>query len=152
VERRETERAISDWEEARRRLGREVALMTLDVAEMVSEKWAHRFIIAVDPVVEYCALLFYGARFAALMALPEAPNPSIPMVQQLPARYVPVFTKACTDAIVRGAPLRMQGTIEREDRGQELYRAAFIPLSVKPDRAHRLAFGAFNCRVVEPER
>src|SRR5215831_11724377 len=79
-ERREAERAISDWEEERRRLGCELALMTLNTSEMVSEKWSHRFIIAVDPTAEYCSLLFYGAKFAALMGLPEKPNHSIPMV------------------------------------------------------------------------
>jgi hypothetical protein len=36
-ERREAERAITDWEEERRRLGRELALMTLNASEMVSE-------------------------------------------------------------------------------------------------------------------
>src|SRR5215468_1988793 len=58
TERREAERAISDWEEERRRLGRVLALMTLNASEMVSEKWSHRFIIAVDPTIEYCSLLF----------------------------------------------------------------------------------------------
>ena len=38
TERREAERAITDWEEERRRLGRELALMTLNASEMVSEK------------------------------------------------------------------------------------------------------------------
>jgi hypothetical protein len=149
TERREAERAISDWEEERRRLGRELALMTLNASEMVSEKWSHRFIIAVDPTVEYCSLLFYGAKFAALMGLPEKPNHSIPMVEQLPSRYAPVFTKGCTDATLLGTPVRMQGAVDREDGRQELYRAAFIPLAVTPNRQQRLAFGAFNCRVVE---
>ena len=40
-ERREAERAITDWEGERRRLGRELALMTLNASEMVSEKWSH---------------------------------------------------------------------------------------------------------------
>jgi len=149
TERREAERAITDWEEERRRLGRELALMTLNASEMVSEKWSHRFIIAVDPTVEYCSLLFYGAKFAALMGLPEKPDHSIPMVEQLPSRYVPVFTKGCIDATLLAAPVRIQGAVDREDGRQELYRAAFIPLAVAPNRQQRLAFGAFNCRVVE---
>jgi hypothetical protein len=41
-ERREAERAIVDWEQETRRLGRAVAWMTLDVSEMTSEKWSHR--------------------------------------------------------------------------------------------------------------
>jgi len=147
-ERREAERAITDWEGERRRLGRELAFMTLNAAEMVSEKWSHRFIIAVDLTVEYCSLLSYGAKFAALMGLPEKPNHSVPMVEQLPARYVPVFTKGCIDATLLGAPVRLQGAVDREDGRQELYRAAFVPLAVTPNRQQRLAFGAFNCRVV----
>lgn len=51
-ERRETERLITDWERETRQLGHALALMTLDVSAMTGPKWAHRFIIAVDPVVE----------------------------------------------------------------------------------------------------
>jgi len=148
-ERRETERAITDWEEERRRLGHQLALMTLNVSEMAGEKWAYRFIIAVDPVVEYCALLFCGSKFAAMMGLPEKPDHSVPMVQQLPPRYVPVFTKGCVEVMMRRAPVRMQGAVDREDGQQELYRAAFIPLSIKSDWKQWLAFGAFNCRLVD---
>jgi len=83
------------------------------------------------------------------MGLPEKPYHSIPMVEQLPSRYVPVFTKGRIDATLLGAPVRIQGAVDREDGRQELYRAAFIPLAVTPNRQQRLAFGAFNCRVVE---
>jgi len=96
-ERRELERAIIDWEQETGRLGRAPTLMTLNVSEMTSEKWAYRFIIAADPVAERCTLLFYGARFAALMGLPEKPDISVPMVEQIPPRYVPVFTTGCID-------------------------------------------------------
>jgi hypothetical protein len=149
LERREAERAITDWEEERRRLGRELALMRLNTSDMVGEKWSHRFIIAVGPTVEYSSLLFYGAKFAALMGLPGKADHTIPMVQQLPGRYVPVFTKGCFIATLRCEPVRMQGAVDCEDGRQELYRAAFIPLGLKPDRLQRLAFGAFNCRLVE---
>jgi hypothetical protein len=70
-ERREAERLITDWKQETTQLGRALALMTLDVSAMPSEKWAHRFIISLRPVVEDCVLLFYGAKFAALMELPE---------------------------------------------------------------------------------
>src|SRR5712671_7640060 len=71
-ERRETERLITDWERETRQLGYALALMTLDVSAMTGPKWAHRFIIAVGrPVVEDSSFLFYGARFAALLDLPE---------------------------------------------------------------------------------
>ena len=146
-ERREAERVITDWVEETRRLGRTLTLMTLNVSEMASEKWAYRFIIAVGPAVEDCTLLFYGVRFATLMNLPEKPDHSVPMVEQLPARYVPVFTRGCIDAKLLGAPVRMHGAVDRDDGRQELYRTAFIPFSVKLNRQQRLAFGAFNCRV-----
>ena len=148
-ERRESERLITDWEQETTQLGRALALMTLDVSAMPSEKWAHRFIISLRPVVEDCVLLFYGAKFAALMDLPAKPDHSIPMVEQLPARYVPVFTKGCIDAALRSVPVRLQGAADREDGRQELYRVAFIAFTAEPLRQRRLAFGAFNCRVAE---
>ena len=150
-ERRESERAIRDWAEETRRQGRDLTLMTLDVSEMTSETWAYRFIIAADPVAERCTLLFYGARFAALMGLPQKPDISVPMVDQIPARYVPVFAKGCMNATAQDAPVRMQGAVCREDGQQELYRAVFIPFKVKPDGQLPLAFGAFNCRIVEAQ-
>jgi len=146
-ERRESERLITDWEQETTQLGRALALMTLDVSAMPSEKWAHRFIISLRPVVEDCVLLFYGAKFAALMELPAKPDHSVPMVEQLPARYVPVFTKGCIDAALRSVPVRLQGAADREDGRQELYRVAFIAFTTEPLRQRRLAFGAFNCRV-----
>ena len=148
-ERRESERLITDWEQETTQLGRALALMTLDVSAMPSEKWAHRFIISLCPVVEDCVLLFYGAKFAALMELPAKPDHSVPMVEQLPARYVPVFTKGCIDAALRSVPVRLQGAADREDGRQELYRVAFIAFTAEPLRQRRLAFGAFNCRVAE---
>jgi len=150
-ERREAERLITDWKQETTQLGRALALMTLDVSAMPSEKWAHRFIISLRPVVEDCVLLFYGAKFAALMELPEKPDHSVPMVEQLPARYVPVFTKGCIDAALRSVPVRLQGAADREDGRQELYRVAFIAFTAEPLRQHRLAFGAFNCRVAEAQ-
>jgi hypothetical protein len=67
----------------------------LHVSAMTGPKWAHRFIIAVDPVVEDSSFLFYGARFASRLGLPETPNHSIPIVAQLPTQYIPVFTRGC---------------------------------------------------------
>jgi hypothetical protein len=50
-----------------------LVLMTLDVSAMTGPKWAQRFIIAVDPVVEDSSFLFYGPRFASLLGLPATP-------------------------------------------------------------------------------
>ena len=49
-EQRETERLITDWERETRQLGHALALMTLDVSAMTGPRWAHRFLIGVDPV------------------------------------------------------------------------------------------------------
>jgi hypothetical protein len=141
-ERRESERVITDWEEETRRLGRALALMELDFS-------AHRFIISVGRVAEDCVLLFCGAKFGALMGLPTNPEYSVPMMAHLPARYVPVFAKGCMDAMLQGGPVRIQGAVDREDGQQELYRAAFVRLSIDAKRLQRLALGAFNCRVTE---
>ena len=148
-ERRDSERVITDWEQETRRLGRALALMNLNVAEMTGENWANRFVIAVGATAEDCAFLFYGAQFAALMELPAKPDHSAPLIAQLPARYVPVFAKACVQAALHGAPVRAQGTVDREDGGQEHYRSAFIALRHQSNRQQRLVFGSFNCRVAE---
>src|SRR4051794_17335436 len=148
-ERRESEKLVTDWEPETRRLEDALALMTLDVSAMSGPKWAHRFVIAVRPVVEDSSLLFYGARLASLWELPETPDHSIPMTAQLPTRYVPVFTKGCIASTLSSVAVRMQGAVEREDGGQELYRAAFIRSSLDANRVQHFVLGAFNCRVAE---
>ena len=147
-ERRVTEQLISDWQEETRRLGHALAFMTLNTSAMTGPKWAHRFIIAVNPMVEHSSLLFYGAGFASLLGLPPEPDKSVPISAQLPARYVPVFTSGCITSSLSGAPIRRQGTVERDDGRQELYRAAFIGLKLDASLRHPLALGAFNCRAV----
>jgi hypothetical protein len=151
-ERRETEQLITDWKRETRQLGHALALMALDVSAMTGPKWAHRFIIAVDPVVEASSLLFSGARFASLLGLPERPNHSIPIFVQLPTQYIPVFTRGCITSTLSSSAVRMQGAVERENGGQEFYRAAFISLSLDGNRRQHLVLGAFNCRVAEPAK
>lgn len=147
-ERRVSEHLVSDWKEETRRLEHALALMTLDTSTMTGPKWAHRFIIAVNRVVEHSSLLFYGPRFASLLGLPAEPDKSVPIPAQLPARYLPVFTRGCISSSLSGVPIRMQGAVERDDGGQELYRAAFIRLKLDASLRRPLALGAFNCRVV----
>jgi hypothetical protein len=148
-ERRVSEQLITDWEEERRRLGNALAFMTLDASAMTGPKWTHRFIIAVNSVVEASSLLFYGPGFASLLGLPEKPDQSLPITAQLPARYVPVFTRGCVASSLSSLPIRMRGAVERDDGRQELYRAAFIRLSLDASRRQPLAVGAFNCRAVK---
>ncbi|MBV8091116.1 MAG: hypothetical protein JO139_16405 [Alphaproteobacteria bacterium] len=148
TERRVSEQLISDWKEETRRLGHALALMALDVSTMTGPKWGHRFIIAVNRAVEHSSFLFYGPRFASLLGFPAEPDKSIPISAQLPARYLPVFARGCIASSLSGAPIRMQGAVERDDGRQELYRAAFIRLNLDASLRRPLALGAFNCRVV----
>jgi hypothetical protein len=150
-ERRVSEQLITDWEEETRRLGHALAFMKLDTPAMRGPKWAHRFIIAINPVVEQSSLLFYGHGFASLLGLPETPDKSVPIPAQLPARYVAVFTRGCIASSVSGAPIRMQGAVERDDGKRELYRAVFIRLRLDARLRQPLALGAFNCREVVDE-
>jgi hypothetical protein len=150
-ERRVSEQLITDWDAECRRLGHALAFMTFDAAAMTGPKWAHRFIIAVSPVVEHSSLLFYGPCFASLLELPAEIDKSVPISAQLPARYMSVFTRGCVAASLSGTPIRIQGEVERDDGMQELYRAAFIRLSVDASVRQPFVLGAFNCRVIERE-
>lgn len=148
-ERRESERAIAYWERKIKELGRSPTVGALDLAEIDTPDWSHRFVIAVDPVVENSALLLYGTGFARLLDLPSKSAPHVPMVRQLPKRFSDVFKRGCGDAHLQGHAVRVEGEIEREDGRRELYRAAFIPVGVKEHSLTHLAFGAFNSRVEE---
>jgi hypothetical protein len=147
-ERRVSEQLITDWEQGTRRLGDALTRMTVDVAAMAGPKWVHRFIIAVSQTVEDSTLVFCGAKIALLLKISELPGLSNATITHLPARYVPVFAKGCIASALSSLPIRMHGTIEREDGEQELYRAAFIRW-VDPNHHRRFAFGAFNCRTVK---
>lgn len=144
-ERREPERAITYWKQRAVRLRHPPTLMTLDANEMSTHEWAHRFIFAIDTAVENWVPLIYGPKFAELLDLPANPFPDIPMIEQLPQRFAPLFTKGGSDAAANiGTQVRMEGTVRREDGRDELYRAVFIAFGVKPDSLTRLAFGAFS--------
>ncbi len=143
-ERRESERAIAYWERTTAALGTAPTVAALDLGAIDTEDWAHRFVIAVDPVVENSALLMYGSSFARLLDLPAKSTPHVPMTRQLPRRFSDIFARGCGDAHLRNVPIRIEGEVTREDGRCERYRAAFIPVGVKPDSLTHLAFGAFN--------
>ena len=148
-ERRESERAIRYWEEKVEKLGRQATVAALDLAKMNTADWAHRFVIAIDPVVENSSLLLYGSDFAKLLDLPAKGAPHVPMVRQLPRHLSNVFMQGCGNAHSTRQAVRMQGEIARPDGRRELYRAAFIPVGVKENSLTHLAFGAFNSFVAE---
>jgi hypothetical protein len=150
-ERRVSEELITDWERETQRLGNALALMTLNVSDMTGPKWAYRFIIAVSRNVEDSSFLFYGDGLASIMELPEISDHSVPLLAQLPARYIPVFAKGCIASTLSSVAVRMQGSVERPDGKEEFYRAAFIRLSLDASRQRHFALGAFNSRVAEPQ-
>ena len=148
-DRREAERLMAYWEGRLRELGGGVTIAGLDLAAVDSREWSNRFLISVDPVVERSALLLYGPKFAQLMGLRAKPRTDLPMMRQLPRRYVDLFLRGCTEAQQEMAPVRLEGEIERADGRIEQYRAIFIPVGVKPNSLTSFAFGAFNSRVLE---
>jgi len=146
-ERRQSERAIAYWEAKLATLGNDATVAALDLAEIHSEDWSHRFVIAVDPVVGNSGFLLYGTDFARLLDLPEKSSPHLPMVRQLPKRFAEVFNRGCDGAHTQKTAVRIEGEVEREDGCREFYRAAFIPVGVTENARPHLAFGAFNSRV-----
>ena len=148
-ERRESERAIRYWEDKAEQLGRRVTVAALDLADINTPDWSHRFVIAVDLIVENSALLLYGSDFAKLLDLPAKGTPHVPMVRQLPRHLSGLFVRGCCDAHHTRRAVRLEGGVERPDGKVELYRAAFIPVGVKENSLTHLAFGAFNSRVTE---
>jgi hypothetical protein len=149
-ERRESERAIAYWEKKVVQLGGNATVAALDLGEIQSPDWSHRFVIAVDPVVENSALLLYGHDFGRLLGLPERRVPHVPMVRQLPKRFSDLFMRGCTNAERERIPVRLEGEVARADGKRELYRAAFIPVGVKEHSITHLAFGAFNSCLAAP--
>ena len=148
-ERRESERVISYWQKKIDKLGRNATVAALDLADINTPDWSHRFVIAVDPVVENSSLLLYGSDFAKLLDLPPKGTPHVPMVRQLPRHLSQVFMQGCGDAHNQRLAVRLEGEVPRYDGKTELYRAAFIPVGVKENSLTHLAFGAFNSCIID---
>jgi hypothetical protein len=148
-ERREAERAISYWEDKVAALGNNATVAALDLAAINTPDWSNRFLITVDHEVEKSELLLCGPKFAELLHLSPKILPDRSFIRQLPRRYFDVFLRGCA---ATDNPLQVEGEIERDDDRIEQYRAAFIPVRVKPDSLTHCTFGAFNSRIVEPAR
>src|SRR5579863_9608990 len=150
-DRREGERLMAYWEAKLKELGGTVTVAGLDLAATNSKEWSNRFLIAVYPVIERSSLVLYGPHFAQLLGLPEQPRTDLPIVRQLPRRYVDLFLHACAEAHEKMAPVRIESEIERADGRIEQYRAIFIPVGVKPNALTCFAFGAFSNRLIKRE-
>lgn len=149
-DRREAERLMAYWEQRLEDLGGTVTVAGIDLAGTNSKAWSNRFLISVDPVIERSSLVLYGPSFAQLLGLPEQPRTDLPILRQLPRRYVDLFLRSCADAQKEMAPVRIEGEIERADGRIEQYRVIFIPVGVKPNSLTCFAFGAFSNRLIEP--
>ena len=147
--RREAERLMAYWEGKLKELGGVVTIAGIDLTGTDRREWSNRFLISIDLVVERSALVLYGPKFAQLLGLPARPRADLPMMRQLPRRYVDLFLRACGEVQQEMVPVRLEGEIERADGRIEQYRAIFIPVGVKPHSLTCFAFGAFNNRIVD---
>ena len=148
-DRRESERIVAYWEEKLQALGGDFTLAALDLDQIDNRDWSSRFLVAVDPVIERSELILYGPEFARRLGLPAQPRTDRPLNRQLPPRYIEIFLQACAEATKQMAPLRREGEFERADGRLEQYRAAFIPVRVKPNSLTALALGAFSNRILD---
>jgi len=141
---RDTERAIALWRQKAAEFGRPPPAAAFDFAPLTGER-ACRFILCGDAVVEDATFLAYGTRFARLLELPEKPVIETPALRQLPGRYLPLFAEGYSEAVARAEPARFSGAVMHYGM-IELYRAAFMPLKLKPHASVQLVFGSFNFR------
>jgi hypothetical protein len=143
---RDTESAIRFWRQKASEFGEPPPPTAFDFSRMISGAWSCRFVICADAILGELTFLIYGSRFAQLLELPAEPVSGVPITRQLPGRYLPLFTEGCRDAIAQAAPVRSSGVVV--DYGQiELYRAAFMPLAMRPNSSMQLVFGTFNRRI-----
>lgn len=145
---REAERAILYWRQKVAQFGGSPPLMSLELTRMLTRDWNHRFLISSDPSTEDYVFLIYGGKIARLLDLPDQPSPQVPMIKQLPQRYVEIFVEGCREAAAGSRPARRSGGFERWDGQAELYRAVFLPVGVRPNSFTSLIYGAFNRRVL----
>src|SRR5438874_6833734 len=93
------------------------------------------------------AFVIYGLKCAQLLGLSEKVRINIPLINQLPERYRPVFVEGCSKAIAETTPARFSGSFSYDIK-DELYRAVFLPIVLHPNWSKRLIFGSFNYKRV----
>jgi hypothetical protein len=144
--RRDVERAIEHWQ---RHAPGDDAVPRLPAFDFASIKgdWSHRFLICAERSAENAAFVAYGTQFARLLDLPDAVTAVVPLDQQIPARYRPLFTEGCSNALTHQVPARFSGAFEHYFTA-ELFRAVFLPIQLHASWSKWLVFGSFNCRTV----
>ena len=145
-ERRDIQRAINLWKKHVSEDGGPPLLETFDFSPMRGD-WGHRFLICSEPSTNSAAFMTYGLKFAQLLGLPEKVTSGIPLIQQLPERYRPVFVEGCSKAMTDPVPAQFSGCFDH-DFQVELYRAVFLPIRLPPNWSKRLVFGSFNSKTV----
>jgi len=145
-ERRDIQRTIDLWQ--RNILDGDTApsLTNFDFSPLKGD-WGHRFLICSDQTVDAAAFILYGAKFAELLNLPEKVTAIVPLLQQVPERYRPVFAQGCTRAMREPRPARFSGSFSYDFKA-ELYRAVFLPIRLHPSWSKRFIFGSLNYRTV----
>ena len=144
-ERRDIQRTIDLWQ--RNAAGSALPdVGTFDFSPM-KQDWGYRFLICSDLNLENAAFVMYGAQLARLLAVPEKVQTIVPLFQQIPERYQPIFAEGCSKAMTQAAPARSSGTFNY-DFQVELYRAVFLPIRLHPSWSKRLIFGSLSYRKV----
>jgi hypothetical protein len=143
-ERRDIQRTIDLWQ---RNLADGSALPDVETFDFspMKQDWGYRFLICSD--LENAAFVMYGAQLARLLALPEKVQTIVPLLQQIPERYQPIFVDGCSKAMTQAAPARFSGTFDY-DFQVELYRGVFLPIRLHRSWSKRLIFGSLSYRKV----
>src|SRR3954470_20156865 len=148
AEQRDTASAIRLWHQKAAELGQLPPVTAFDFSRLKSDS-GYRFLISGDEFIEASVFLVYGAHFARLMGLSEKPISKMPLLQQLPERYRPVFVDGYSEALRDFTPTCLTGTVLHQ-RKLEFYRAAFMPIR-GTNSVHWLIYGSFNYRIVPRE-
>ena len=144
--RRDAERAMEHWLRHASGEGTVPRLAAFDFASIKGD-WSHRFLICADRSAENAAFVAYGTQFAKLLDLPDTVTAIVPLNQQIPERYRPLFTEGCSNALTKQVPARFSGAFEN-DFTAELFRAVFLPIQLHASWSKWLVFGSFNSRKV----
>ena len=141
LEARDTELAISLWNDKAKQFGAPPPLGEFDLGDFAAK--SYRFLVCADVLFEDSSVfLEYGLAFAELLGLPKRPSTHVPMIEYIPDRYRFVFLDGCRDALEHKAPARFSGEIAGST-GVEFYRACFMPLSMNMPNLQTI-YGSFN--------
>ena len=145
-ERRDVERAIEHWQRNTGGSDRAPFLDMFDFSPMRGD-WGYRFLICGGQAPESSFFVTYGSGFAQLLGLPAKPVTAIPFLRQIPEPYREMFSEGYSKAAMESSPVTLDGTFRVGARAQ-LFRAAFMPIMLRPNWSKQLIFGSFNYRSI----